>query len=976
MESRNFKHWFFAFTISAGLIYVVLGTFTGLMIFKYHHLDRLGYTTSSERAGVRVATVAPNGPAAGKLEPGDWIMAINGDQRYSRITQFLWRASLPSGPTQTIAVWRDGKPVEITLSNTPYLAPEGAVRARWRRNISYFPRFVACLALGLLLGLLKPWDWRARIGALAFLVVAHQAALYPLSPIRPMFTSGEDRLAYFLLLVNGALWFGPIGFHASYRFLPGIPTARFWTFLQRLLYSVGTVLFVHRIVFNTFTQSSLALDFRYWYYPVEKTFTAFENWYFLVCLLAITTVMARNGRVIMSADQKRRIRLVIYGTLIPLLPVTAVAVISRAALIFGNQTLGTSRIFEGVRFFGDVCMFLIPLSWGYAILKRQVYDIDVVMRRSVQYLLAKNALRMFLALPLAGVLYIVYSKSDRTLRELAAYLLLEQPVFPLLAGVGALGLIFRSRLSEWIDRKFFREAYHQDKVLRELSDEVRKLDSISEMSRHVSLKVLEALHPEHIYLFYRSEARGELSLGYSSGGGSESRAIPEDYDLLRVIAQHGRAVEFPFPPKLGIPQHEADWLTSVGTSLVVPMMGSEERLAGLLLLGPKRSDAPYTRSDRELLDTLANQIALVYENVALKDRVASDRRIQHEVLARVEERKVNLLKECPRCGRCYNSTDEICDEDATELRLTLPVDRTVAERYRLEKLIGRGGMGSVYEATDFRLHRSVAVKILGGSYFGNPDALRRFQREAQASARLRHPNIVVVYDYGLLSSDGAYLVMELLEGQTLGDILRRRTYVEPEVLADWFDQILAGMVAAHEAGIIHRDLKPDNVFIAEEAPSHVWILDFGIARVSLGAASGESTDPTITAPGAVLGTIGYMSPEQLMGKDVDERADIFSLGVILVTALTGKKPFEGKNIQEIMTAVLSRPFHLHGSTPEMANIDRLIQRCLAKERTDRFRSVEELRSALIPAIRALPPGSGYLAKADDPETRDTQKYSD
>jgi eukaryotic-like serine/threonine-protein kinase len=976
MESGYPRQWFFAFTVCAGIVFIGLGTFTGLMIFKYHHLARFGYTTTYGHEGVVVATVDPDGTAAGKLQPGDSIIAINGDPRYSRVSQVLWRPSIPEGATQTITVWRNGAPVDYTIDNGTYPAREDVIKFRWRRNITYFPRFVACLGLALLLGLVKPWDWRARLGSLAFFMIAHQAAAYPLQPIRPMFTQGEDLLAWGLTLINGALWFGPTGYHASYRFLPGIPTARFWTFLQRFLYSWGAIVFVQRVLFTSLTQSAWALDFRYRYYPIERVFSSIENWYFPFCLICITAVLARNSRVPLSSDEKRRVRIVIWGTLLAILPVTAVAFTSRLVASLGNPGFGTSDPVELVRFTADLFMFVIPLSWGYAILKRQVYDVDVVVRRSVQYLLAKNALQIFLVLPLAGVLVIIYNKSDRTLRELLGYLLFDQPVFLVLTALAAISLIFRSRLRDWIDRRFFREAYHQDKILHDLSDEVRKLDSISEMSRRVSQKVDEALHPEHVYLFYRSENKGELSLGYSTGGGPQNLSIPEDYELLRMIAQYGRAVEFPLPQKLKVPPHEAEWLSSMKIGLVVPLMGSEERLAGLLLLGPKRSDAPYSGSDRELLDALANQIALVYENIALKDRVARDRKIQHEVLARVEERKVNLLKECPRCGLCYDSTEQRCGRDATELVLTLPVDRTVAERYRLERLLGRGGMGSVYEATDFRLHREVAVKILGGGYFGNPEALRRFQREAQASARLRHPNIAVIYDYGLLSSDGAYLVMELLKGHTLGDVLRDQGCIEPSILVDWFDQILAGMVAAHEAGIVHRDLKPDNIFVGDGPRPQLWILDFGIARVSQGPASQHSNDHTITAPGAVLGTIGYMSPEQLTGKVADERADIFSLGVILVTALTGRKPFEGQTIQEIMTAVLSRQFHLHGAQPEIVALDRLLQKCLAKDRNERFSSIVEMQRLIVPAIRNLPEKIGYPMKQGDLDTSETRRFTE
>jgi hypothetical protein len=631
-------------------------------------------------------------------------------------------------------------------------------------------------------------------------------------------------------------------------------------------------------------------------------------------------------------------------------------------------------VFDTLRLIAAIALILAPISWGYAILNRQVYDIQVVIRRSVQYLLAKNALRLFLALPAVGVLYVVVTKSDRSLRELIVYLFYDNPYYLLLTIAAVIGLIYRGRLRDWIDRRFFREAYQQDKILRELGEEVRGLDSMSEMSRLVSQKVDEALHPERLYIFYREEDNRDLSLSYSTGGSGEKLRIPEEYELLRVMEHHGAAIDFPFPQKIKAPRQETDWLSSMGTSLIVPLNGIEQRLTGLLLLGPKKSEAPYSGSDRQLLDSLANQIAVVYENIRLKERVARERKIQREVLARVEERRINLLKECPRCGRCYDSSEKTCPDDRSELRLSLPIERTVEGRYRLDRLIGKGGMGAVYEASDVRLNRSVAVKILSGGLFGKPDALRRFQREARASARLSHANIVTVYDYGALSAEGAYLVMELLKGKTLGDILKDKGYLEPDVAAAWFDQVFSAMEAAHEAGVIHRDLKPDNIFIAEEpdkttgaesAQPVVKILDFGIAKLTRFDASSEDTTHSVTEPGTLLGTFGFISPEQLTGGEVDQRSDIFSLGAVVVRALTGRRPFPGKTYQELITAMLSRPFHLPGKEPAMKRLDAVLQRCLAIEKENRFASVAEMRRELIPAIRqTIPPRSDSVEDLD------------
>src|SRR5207244_865215 len=175
------------------------------------------------------------------------------------------------------------------------------------------------------------------------------------------------------------------------------------------------------------------------------------------------------------------------------------------------------------------------------------------------------------------------------------------------------------------------------------------------------------------------------------------------------------------------------------------------------------------------------------------------------------------VKECPQCRLCWDAVQEVCPADGSPLVLTLPVERIVDRKYRLDRVLGTGGMGTVYEATDARLGRRVALKVLLARNFGNPTALRRFEREAQAAARLHHPNIVTVHDYGTLGSEGAYLVMERLEGTSLRAAIDRGGTLAPALAAQWFDQMLEGMEAAHAAGVVHRDLKPENVLVTHDA---------------------------------------------------------------------------------------------------------------------------------------------------------------
>jgi serine/threonine-protein kinase len=246
----------------------------------------------------------------------------------------------------------------------------------------------------------------------------------------------------------------------------------------------------------------------------------------------------------------------------------------------------------------------------------------------------------------------------------------------------------------------------------------------------------------------------------------------------------------------------------------------------------------------------------------------------------------------------------------------------------------------------------VAVKFLLGRGFGQDRALRRFRREARAVARLHHPNVVAVYDHGGLESQGAYLVMERVRGVTLREELDEHGTLSGTEAAEWFAPLLDGIAAAHEEGIIHRDLKPENVarMRPEFGPPVVKILDFGVAKVR----PVDTASDHLTSSGMVIGTLGYMSPEQLAGQEVDARSDIFSIGVMVVEALTGRWPFRGDTYGELLASIMLEPYHLPGDTPAVQALGALLQRCLAKDPRSRYGSASALRKELVPALRECP----------------------
>jgi len=293
----------------------------------------------------------------------------------------------------------------------------------------------------------------------------------------------------------------------------------------------------------------------------------------------------------------------------------------------------------------------------------------------------------------------------------------------------------------------------------------------------------------------------------------------------------------------------------------------------------------------------------------------------------------------------------VCATDGSKLTLSLPVERTVDGKYRLDRLIGKGGMGAVYEAADLRLSRRVAVKIMLGRPFGDRQALRRFEREAQVCAQLAHPNIVTVYDFGAVGADSAFLVMEFVEGRTLRLELSRRGCLPGPVAAAWFEQMCEGIAAAHARQVVHRDLKPENIVraVTSTGSDIVKILDFGLAKIrAFDDAAG------LTDPGVVMGTAGYMAPEQLRGSEVDHRVDVFAIGVMAAEVILGCRPFRGRTQNELLTAIANPGVTLGGDGDEWRRLESILRQTTALDPADRFPTITAMMNDLVPALRALP----------------------
>lgn len=283
------------------------------------------------------------------------------------------------------------------------------------------------------------------------------------------------------------------------------------------------------------------------------------------------------------------------------------------------------------------------------------------------------------------------------------------------------------------------------------------------------------------------------------------------------------------------------------------------------------------------------------------------------------------------------------DSDEVEMLDEL-LGETLHDTYRLNGLLGEGGMSRVYEGHHTRIEgKRFAVKVLRADMSGHGEVARRFRREARAVASVIHPNVVDIFDVGETPDGRPYLVTELLVGESLGDRLDRETKLPVALAAQVLRGICAGVKAAHDRGIIHRDLKPDNVFLVGDPTNpEVKVLDFGLARLM------DTDDSNLTRTGVVMGTPGYMSPEQARGERVDFRTDIYGAGAILYAALTGRAPYERETFQMTVLAVMNgdplRPRAIEPQIP--ATLEVMIQRAMARDPNERFASLEELSMAL------------------------------
>ena len=543
----------------------------------------------------------------------------------------------------------------------------------------------------------------------------------------------------------------------------------------------------------------------------------------------------------------------------------------------------------------------------YTVAVHRVLAPRVVVRQSLQYALARKTLGFAAALPATLLVVSLIEQRDRSLSEIVS----GQPLFyAVLLVMVVVGLKYRDRERAWLDRRFFRQEYDARAVLLSLSGRIPYETDPNELTALVVQQIDAALHPTMVAVLVAGVEPGTLvpvSVLHGTADTLDQRGgigtmltwsdTPLDLDLADERSAAGR-----------LPPDEVEWLRCTGAVLFVPLSASEggtKELLGALVLGAKRSEEPYSSDDRALLSSIAAQVSLGLDVARLRRRqtAAADGSLATAMpttLPAGAEASAWLVAECQVCGTCHDADVPACARDGTPLRRgRLP--RIVDAKYRVDRVLGRGGMGAVYCAHDMRLERDVAIKVVRAELLSDPDARTRFRREAQLVARLQHPGIVSVFDYGTLADGAAFLVMEYVRGRDLRAVLRADGPMPPDRVARLLTAIAAPVDSAHQLGVLHRDLKPENILLPDSdagAGVGAKVLDFGVAKL-LGGDGAAPENETLTLAGQPIGTPAYMAPEQLAGASVTTRTDVFALGAIAYELLTGTPPFGRGPLVEI-----------------------------------------------------------------------------
>jgi hypothetical protein len=559
--------------------------------------------------------------------------------------------------------------------------------------------------------------------------------------------------------------------------------------------------------------------------PIEiaRAFSRYENGtlyhasLFVLMLPALVFLASKRRRA--PDDERRRVGLLLAGLVVGAAPMLVIVMLM-SFWPAADAALSEPHLFRWLEVIVYAGTLSVPATTAYAVLVQHALDVRLVVRRAVRYALARYTVLAMAVAPLVALLLLLFAHRDQSLARL-----LTGPRGALLLLAGGLGLgmlAVRRRLLTAVDRRFFREHYDATRTLHALAEGSRAARDVVELEDVLVREIDRALHLESGALLVRA-----IDSEILASPSRRCRSLPASSELAELAAKSAGPLVVPLsadPVFEALPLEDREWLSDGGFRLLLPMADAARHLIGLLALGGKRSELPFTSEDRQLLST-----------VALAARGTLEERLRASLPGEATEASDRAAAECVSCGSLGPPDQRECPRCPGRMH-PAKVPLTLRAKFRLEARIGRGGMGVVYRATDLHLGRLVAVKTLP---WVAPYLSSRLRREARAMAAVSHPNLAMIY--GIEFYRGIpMLVVEYLAGGTLADRLRRGPL-------PWHDAVALGATLAdvvdriHGAGILHRDIKPSNVgFTAEGVPK---LLDFGLARAVEAVRELDRTEP-------------------------------------------------------------------------------------------------------------------------------------
>lgn len=658
--------------------------------------------------------------------------------------------------------------------------------------------------------------------------------------------------------------------------------------------------------------------------------------------LAGLPLIVLNTRAAGRSDQ-RRAEVLAAGLVIGSAPMLIEASAEFLIAPYGRfMSQPVPRLWSGI-----ILYPLLYLGLGiaaYSVYMKQALSVRLVVRKAVRYAFARATLTGLLVAPFLLLLWVLILERDKPIGELLTGQ--RQVTFIALTIVAALLLRVRRPLLQALDRRFFREQYDTRQILASIIDSRRSATSFDLLADHYVTEIDRALHVTHATLYLADREGKELMP-------INGRGIPlaRDSTLARLLQGSDTPLdtsEVASHPVLGrLPAPDREWAAHNDTHLLVPINDGRGALAGIIALGQKKSELPFSREDRWLLSATAASAALAIEHLRTQTVTAF---APQEATAPSEAHQ-EPGRECIRCGAVYPMSTSVCSSCGGPLRMAaVPI---VLRGLQVNRRLGSGGMGVVYAATDTALRRQVAIKTLTSLSAGHSHQLRR---EARAMAALSHPNLATIYAVDIWR-DTPVLIVEYLKGGTLQDRIRKGPVAIADVLALGAD-LAAALEHMHAQAILHRDIKPSNIgFTAEGTPK---LLDFGLARFVADMAGPDSHAPASSEAGLVsssrllIGTPAYFSPEQAALRPPDYSSDLWALALTLYEAIGRFNPMAGGQPLETLEHIKRTPVpRLETFRPDCpAEVSECFARCLSRRFDDRPHSAHELRETLL-GVRAI-----------------------